>query len=279
MANRDQSWASLAIGNNAGNRLDYSNRQLRNDLPSSRREMMELMDRAYDPQTGGPGSKDYSDLMAIYQAGYDINSFPDADGGGVPRSAADTMRAAGIKAQQDFASFDLSRVDPLLVKLTDGNGTSLAALGPDAAKVLVMNAMADASSNAERQQLDMVDRAIMNSPVSTQGINIDYSFAQDMGGGQYSVSFADDTERDESGYTQMMRARTNHRVPDEKLSMADMYIKTNSSGHELSGVDMTTIGSGGGSYDSFYDLTSEGTTIANYQQGGDMHQGDSTNLI
>ena len=68
-------------------------------------------------------------------------------------------------------------------------------------------------------------------------------------------------------------------IEAQKAREADMFIKTNSSGHELSGVDMTTVGSGGGSYDSFYDLTSEGTTIANYQQGGDMHQGDSTNLI
>ena len=48
------------------NRLDYSNRQLRGPMPTSVREFEQLMHRAHDPRTGGPGTSDYSDLMVLY---------------------------------------------------------------------------------------------------------------------------------------------------------------------------------------------------------------------
>ena len=253
----------------AGNRLDYSGRQLRGAMPSSSKEFEALMMRAHDPQTGGPGSSDYSDLMALYQAGYDINSFPDASAGGVPRASADTYADAGHERVRSHVGFDLDRVDPLLMSLKNSEGVSLAAMGPEAAREFVTLSYLDTPAS-QRQQLHKIFAAIENSPTSSMGIEIDYSGASEEQL-SYSVPMDDaGSQRDPSAWGEYVRSKAGD-VPDSQLGMAALEIRATAGGPDLSGVDMGSLGGGGGEYHSYFDSQYQA------EHGGDstMHQGDA----
>ena len=124
----------------SGGRLDYSNRQLRNAMPTSRREFIELRRAAHDPANGGPGSAAHSDLMALYQAGYDADSFPDATGG-IPRSVGDTVEQISNSAANAEQVWD--QIHPMLTQVRYGDQT-LAEMGPEQAREVIAVAMADA---------------------------------------------------------------------------------------------------------------------------------------
>ena len=163
MANNAQRYVEQYLPGGS-NRLDYSNRELQAIMPTSLEEWDELMHDAYDPNTGGPGSSDYADLMLLYQAGYDRSDFAEAAGGGIPRSMTDTQRGITRQALREHKQFDLANVDPLLLQLKDANGTSFAALGPEKANELISLTMIDADPSY-RQQLVEASKAIANSPL------------------------------------------------------------------------------------------------------------------
>lgn len=253
----------------AANRLDYSGRQLRGAMPSSSKEFEALMMRAHDPQTGGPGSSDYSDLMALYQAGYDMNSFPDASAGGIPRAAADTYADAGHERVRSHVGFDLDRVDPLLMSLKNEQGVPLAALGPEAAREYVTLQYVDTPAS-QRSQLHQVFAAIENSPVSHMGIEIDYSGASEE---QLTYSIAMDdvgSQRDPSAWGEYVRSKAGD-VPDSQLCLAALEIRTQSLGPDLSGIDAGSLGGGGGEYHSYFDSQYQ----AEHGRDSTMHQGDA----
>ena len=110
MANGTQRYVDRMLGNGQSNRTDYSGRRLTRAVPKTLQEFDQLRRAAHD---AGPGSADYSDYMALLQAGIDRDSLPDASGGGVPRSVAATQAELDDGAE-DAREYFKAGVHPML---------------------------------------------------------------------------------------------------------------------------------------------------------------------
>lgn len=220
------------------NRLDYSNRSLRGPMPTSAREFEELMHRANDPRTGGPGSSDYSDLMALYQAGYDLNSFP--QGGGIPRSADDTFAEVGRTRYRSSQVFQADRVHPLLNEI-DVDGQSLASLGPERARQEVALLMADCPPEQRSRLLEVV-RAIDDSPAANDGISIDPSSGFAEPRLEFTAVSSPEGGRDPSGLSQYFAGRGG------TDSLDSLMIQSAGQNAAFDGVVPGSTGGGGGEY-------------------------------
>ena len=263
MPNHSQNWAEQRLPG-ASKRLDYSNRQMRRSMPTTLAEFDELM---HEANTQGPSSPAYGDYMKILQSGLAREDFPDTEGGGLPRSIEDTQRAMGERAVRQHYAFKMQQVDPLLLQLKDTNGTPLAALGPDRAREVVALQMLEAPPS-QRAQLVNVMRAIDNSPATNQGITIETS-PSDLQVLQIESAMEDVGGNDPTGYQQFREGLTS---PSEGIE--GLMIHT-SSDPALAGIDMSSIGSGGGTY--YADL--DPAWQSNNGGGGDFNQGDEPNVF
>ena len=261
MPNHSQNWAEQRLPG-ASKRLDYSNRQMRRSMPTTLAEFDELM---HEANMKGPSSPAYGDYMKILQSGLAREDFPDTEGGGLPRSIEDTQRAMGERAVRQHYAFKMQQVDPLLLQLKDTNGTPLAALGPDRAREVVALQMLEAPPS-QRAQLVNVMRAIDNSPATNQGITIETS-PSDLQVLQIESAMEDVGGIDPTGYQQSRAAQSENGI-------ADLRIQT-SSDSALAGIDMSSIGSGGGTYYADLDPAWQSSN----GDGGGFNQGDEPNVF
>ena len=183
--------------NQSGQRLDYSQRQLQCQMPTTKQAFERLMMEAYDPNTGGPGSEAYSDLMALYQAGYDQNSLPDANDAGVPRSMEESLNRAEYAVQDK----EFTNVHPLLQQVKTPDGVSIADLGVEGSHQYLMEAMATAGPQGRQQLGELVKAWHQSDSRVFDGIKIEMPDSQ-QDSMTWEFSSEDDNNRDQSGYSQ-----------------------------------------------------------------------------
>jgi hypothetical protein len=202
--------------NNSGQRLDYSQRQLRSAMPTSKQAFERLMHEAYHPTTGGPGSEAYSDLMALYQAGYDQDSFPDANNAGVPRSVEETLHRAEYAVQDK----EFTNIHPLLQQVKTADGVPIAALGVEGSYQYIMEQMAVAGPQGRQQLGELVSAWHESGSRVFDGIKIE---APDSPQDSLTWEFSseNDNDRDQSGYTQWRENQLQEKTGLAALQMSN----------------------------------------------------------
>ena len=263
MANNAQRMVGRALGEGSSNRLDYSGRRLRSidQAPSSREAGLDFMYRAND---AGPGSEEYSDLMALYQAGWDPQDLPSAEGGGIPRGIGETaaeMSNHSETARQYFSG----PVHPLLHEIRLPDGRSLADAGPEAARTGLALAMADAPPHLRgviSQAMSEVDNA------NTSNLGITWETPDD------NLTWEAPTaqEADPSGYTQWREGQSGYAT-----GLQSLMIQARNSDSMFDGLSNT--GGGGGTYDHYEAMQMAAVRSGNlqslYLDSSGMHQGDA----
>ena len=256
--NQTQRYVDRVLGNGASNRLDYSAH-----LPTSRpRSLQEFDALRRDAHADGPGSQSWSEYHFWLQNGMDRDGLPDAAGGGIPRSIGETgleMQGAIAGSQQYFSR---NMIDPIL--LDHGwQGRSFADWGPEATASIVALQMSEALPH-ERATWALVDQAMRNSPTTSLGI--DYE-AQEVGL-QWHAPGADDNAADPSGYAKWFNSMNQE---GERNGLAALAMRGANDDPALFGLDMASIGAGGGVWHA--DLQRAQESVAN---GLAMHQGDAS---
>lgn len=258
MPNSTQRAVSRILGDGAGQRLDYSGRQLTRKVPSSVQEFDALRLQAHDE---GPGSDSWNDYHALLQAGLDRDELPEA-GGGVPRHIADTAQALAEAAASRQQHFQAGRIDPALLN-KGWQGRSFADWGYENSRQIVAEQMATALPHERAQWLE-IDRALNDSPTTSWGVSYEASET----GLEWHAPMADNNSADPSGLSQHFAGRSDSSAP----ALTSLLIRNQNNDPALAGIDMATVGSGGGTW--WADLAMVQNAAAN-GQAADFHQGDT----
>ena len=272
MATGAQRYVDLRLGNGQSNRTDYSNRRLTRAVPRTLQQFDELRRAAHD---AGPGSAQYSDYMALLQAGLDRDSLPDAAGGGVPRSVAATQAELG-DAAEDAREYFKAGVHPMLHEYGIPGQGSFAELGPDVARAVVTEMMATSTSKEQRAALVELSKAIDNSPTSSLGIVIEAPDERL----EYTISMGDDSNADPSGFTQWREGQAGL-AP----GLPGLMLRARDTDDTWDGLDAAAMSGNGGTF-SVYEAKQLAAARAGDLQAlqldsqgmseGDFHQGDAT---
>lgn len=259
------------LGNGQSNRTDYSGRRLTRAVPKTLQEFDELRRAAHD---AGPGSADYSDYMALLQAGIDRDNLPDASGGGVPRGVAATQAALDDGAEDAREYFKPEGVHPMLHEYGIPGRGSFAELGPAVARAVVSDMMATSTSKEQRVALVELSKAIDNSLTSSLGVVFDAPDERL----EFTIAMGDDSSADPSGFTQWREGQAGLAPGVDGLMLRAL-----DSDDTWDGISNT--GGGGGTYDHYTARQMAAARAGDLQalqldsQGmseGDFHQGDAT---
>lgn len=266
MASDSQHLVARTLGEGAYNRLDYSGRQLTtvDRLPSSYEEGLKFIHRGNESGVGSPA---HSDLMAAYQAGWDLNNLPSADGGGIPRSIEQT--AAEIAHHSETARRYFSGpIDPVLHQLQMPDGRTLAQAGPEEASTRLALAMADAPPSL-RPLIIQAQQAIQNA--TTTSLGIEWETPDE----PMVWQAATEEPSDPSGYTQWREGQAGF-AP----GLQSLMLQAQHSDAMFDGISNT--GGGGGTYDHYDAMmmaeVRSGNINSLYLDSSGMHQGEAGNV-
>jgi len=253
VANRTQQAVNRFLGDGQANRLDYSTRNA-TSVPNTQQSFDALRRAAHD---AGPGSDAWADYHALLQQGLDRDQLPDVAGGGVPRSVADTAGEIGAVAER--APY-FSQAHPLLHQY-GWEGVSFADMGPEMARQVIALQAADALPH-ERAAWAALATAMDDSSVSTLGISWEVP-DQAL---EWNAPMNDDNAGDP--FSTWFNSRN---TPGSDPSGLAALAMRGSTDPDLYGVDMGTVGGGGGTWHA--DLHMAQQSAAN---GLAMHQGDAS---